>query len=195
LSSIIKSVVKRHDTLIGLDCSTKSLAFSKWDKGEFVTCGEINFEGTTVGTRLGSIHKALPPLIQSGLLKCDAVLIEAAVMVGQNPNTAIVLAYTYGAIMGAFNSEGIPVAKVRPLEWQSFIGNPNLKAHEKASLKKEFPGKSESWYKAEGRKVRKQKTLDWARQFAKIEDNSDNVGDAVGIGYYAVKNQHLLTFE
>lgn len=192
---ILKSLVHRYPTLIGIDCSTKSLAFSKWHKGKFVTCGEIHFTGSSVGKRLGFIHNAIPPMVQSGLLQADVVLMEGAVAVGNNTRTVISLSYVYGAVMGAFNSQGIGVAKVTPLTWQSYIGNPNLKSPEKAAFKRDFPGKSESWYKEYGRKYRKQRTLEWARQYAKIESGSDNVGDAIGVGYFGMKNQHLLEFE
>lgn len=192
---VIKSLVKKPATIIGIDCSTKSLAFAKFHKGEFVSCGEIFFEGKNMWQRLRSIHNAIEPMVEDGILACDAVVFERAVSVGNNIDTAISLAYVYGAVIGALNQSNIKVAKVMPLTWQAFIGNPNLKADEKARIQKDFPGKTPSWYKAKGREVRKQKTLDFARQYAKIHTDSDNVGDAIGIGYYAVKNAHLLEYE
>jgi len=191
----VNSIIKKYDTILGLDCSTKSLAFSKWHRGEFVTCGEIFFEGASAQKRLGFIHATIPSMVASGMLKADVVVLEGAVFVGNNPKTAISLSYMFGAIMGAFNACDMPVSKVEPLKWQTFIGNPNLKAEEKTQIRKEFPGKSDTWYKTKGREMRKHKTLVWARQFAQIESGSDNVGDAVGVGYFGVKNQAMLVFE
>lgn len=195
MSLVSKAKSRKPNTIIGIDCSTKSLAFSKWEAGEFVTCGEIFFEGRTFWQRLSFIHRAIPGLVDSGALRADAVVFEEAVNVGNNIKTALSLAYVYGACIGALGSRGIVVAKVAPMTWQAFIGNPNLKKVEKEAMQAEFPGKSKSWYLAKGREIRKGRTLKFARKYAKIESNSDNVGDAVGIGYYGVKNAHLLTFE
>lgn len=175
-------------TVIGIDCSTKTLAFSKFVDGEFHSCGELFFEGTTMWERLSFIHKRVPALVESGLLKADVIAFEGAIMVGNNSKTGISLAYVYGAVIGSLMGEGIKVQTVEPLKWQSFIGNPNLKKAEKDAIKAEFPGKSPSWYSNRNREFRKQRTLKFARQFASIESGSDNVGDAVGVAYWAVKN-------
>lgn len=192
---IVKAITKKPKTLIGIDCSTKSLAFSLWEKGEFRSCGEIFFEGSTVWQRLTYIHNAVPGLVASGVLDAEAVLFEQAVSVGNNIDTAISLAYVYGAVIGALGSNGIRVAKVYPITWQAYIGNPLLNKTERDKLRADYPGMSKSWYLTKGREVRKQRTLDWARQFAAIESDSDNVGDAVGIGYYGMKHAHELKFE
>lgn len=75
--------------------------------------------------------------------------------------------------------------KVAPISWQSKIGVPNLKAHEKAAIQAEFPGRSKSWYQNKGREIRKARILAIARQYFDIADGSDNVGDAVGIALHA----------
>ena len=192
---IVKSITKKPKTLIGIDCSTKSLAFSRWDHGEFVSCGEIFFDGHNVWKRLTYIHNALPGLVSSGALDAEAVVFEQAVSVGNNIDTAISLAYVYGAVIGALGSNNIKVAKVYPITWQAYIGNPLLNKTEREQIKTDNPGMSKSWYLTKGREIRKQRTLDWARQYAKIESGSDNVGDAVGIGYYGMKHAHELEFE
>lgn len=191
----VNSIVKKYDTILGLDCSTRSLAYSKWHKGKFVTCGEVFSPGSSTQKRLGFIHSVIPPLVDSGVLRADVVVLEGAVMVNNNTTTLISLSYMFGAIMGAFSTKDMPVALVKPITWQAFIGNPNLKAEEKAAIQKQFPGMSKSWYLNKGREVRKQKTLDWARQYASIDSGSDNVSDAIGVGYYGVKNQTMLVFE
>ena len=84
--------------------------------------------------------------------------------------------------------EGNPeVHKVAPISWQSGIGNPNLKKAEKDAIAKEFPGKSKTWYQNKGRLMRKERTLDIARAHFRIDSDSDNVGDAVGLALYVSK--------
>jgi hypothetical protein len=83
-----------------------------------------------------------------------------------------------------FNPE---VHKVAPISWQSGIGNPNLKKHEKDALIKDFPGKSKSWYQNKGRQIRKQRTLDIARGYFDIPSDSDNIGDAVGLALHVTR--------
>lgn len=180
-------------TIVGIDCSTRSLAWGKFHKGKFVECGEIFFEGNTLWERLSFIHQEIPKLVDSGKLQADFIAFEGAILVGNNARTGISLAYVYGAAIGALMQRGIKVETVTPLTWQSFIGNPNLKKPEKDAIKKEHPGKSASWYSNKGREIRKQKTLVFSRQFDPIESGSDNIGDAVGIAYYAMKNIQTLT--
>lgn len=172
--------------VIGVDASTNSLAFAIFDDGKPVSCGEINFKGSTVFERLKDAKKKTRALVKSGVLKGDYVVIESAIMV-RNVQTAIDLAYVYGSILGELAEGTKQLEKIPPITWQSGIGNPNLKKPEKEAIEKDFPGKSKSWYQNKGRQIRKARTLAIARQYFKIADNSDNIGDAVGIALYASK--------
>lgn len=169
--------------VIGIDASTNSLAFAIFDDGKPVRCGEVFFEGSTVFDRLLDAKKKTRALVSAGILQGDYVAIEASVMV-RNIETAIDLAYVYGAIIGELMVLNPQVHKVYPISWQSGIGNPNLKTHEKDKLKKDYPDKSKSWYLSKGREMRKQRTLEIARKYFKIADGSDNVGDAVGLALF-----------
>lgn len=192
---MLANLIKKPRTIIGIDCSTKSLAYAKFTDGEFVHCGELFFAGKNISERLSSAHDMIPPLVESGLLRADLIVFESAVAVGNNVRTAIVLAYVYGAVIGALRSDGTRVAMVPPLTWQSYLGNGNLTPTEKRQIMDDFPGKSKSWYAAKGREIRKQRSLEIARRYAKIESGSDNVGDATCIGLYAVKNWNKLPKE
>jgi hypothetical protein len=125
--------------------------------------------------------------VKSGVLVGDYIAIESAVMV-RNIQVAIDLAYVYGSIIGELMATNPQVHKVAPISWQSGIGNPNLKTAEKDKLKKDFPGKSKTWYQNKGREIRKQRTLDIANNYFVIPDNSDNVGDAVGLALHVCKS-------
>lgn len=176
----------RAISVMGIDCSTHSLAFSVFDRTRPVRCGEITFEGANLFERLNDAHNKVPAMVEEGLLRADFVAIEGAIAVGNNVQTAIHLAYVYGAVMGGLMREGMEVVKVNPLTWQSYIGNPNLTPTERKAIVAEFPGKSKSWYQNHGRQIRKGRTLEFAKKFFEIPGDSDNVGDSVGIAWYAV---------
>lgn len=178
--------VKAH-RVIGIDASTNSLAFAIFEGETPVMCGEIKFNGSTVFERLKDAKRKTKALVEAGVLVGDYVAIESAIMV-RNVQTAIDLAYVYGAILGELGIGTKELTKVAPISWQSGIGNPNLKTHEKDAIKAEFPGKSKSWYQNKGREIRKGRTLAIARKYFRIADGSDNVGDAVGIALFVSRN-------
>lgn len=172
---------------LGIDCSTKSLAYAVFKGKKPVHCGEVFFDGANLYERLADAHKKIPALVDSGILKADYIAFEGAFL-GPNPKTGLSLAYVYGAVMGALMDDGMKVVTVNPLAWQSYIGNPNLKKAEKEALKAQRPGMSASWYQNAGRELRKQRTHTWAKKYFKIESGSDNVSDAIGVAWYAVHN-------
>lgn len=176
--------------VIGIDASTKSLAFAIFEDGKPIRCGEVFFKGSTVFERLKDARKKIRILASQGILNGDYVVIESAIMV-RNIQTAIDLAYVYGAILSEL-SEVVPnLEKVAPITWQSKIGVPNLKKEEREAIQRDFPGKSKTWYQNKGREIRKQRIADFAAQHfsgsMQWEDSkkTDNVTDAIGIAYYA----------
>lgn len=180
----------KGNRVIGIDASTNSLAFAVFDNGKPIKCGEVTFKGSTVYERLADAKAKTRALVASGDLVADYVAIEAAIMV-RNIEVAIDLAYVYGAIIGELMVNNPQVHKIYPIQWQTGIGNPNLKKDEKDQLKKDFPDKKPSWYQNEGRKLRKARTLAIARKHFVVADGSDNVGDAIGLALYA--SQTLTT--
>lgn len=183
LGSLNKIAAKR---VIGIDASTHSLAFAVFENGKPLYCGEIKFEGATVFERLKDAKHKVKALVKDGVLRGDYIAIESAIMV-RNIQTAIDLAYIYGAIIGELMVNNPQVHKIAPISWQTGIGNPNLKKHEKEAIMAEFPGKSKTWYSNKGREIRKGRTLEIARKYFRIPTNSDNIGDAVGLAVYASK--------
>lgn len=169
----------------GLDASTKSLAFAIMEGETPIQCGEIHFQGATPFERLKDARRKVRALVSAGTFNgVDFVAIESAIMV-RNVQVAIDLAYVYGVIIGELSDVCKELHKVAPISWQSGIGNPNLKTAEKAKLREDFPDKSNTWYQNKGREIRKARTLAIAREYFKIEDGSDNVGDAVGIALHS----------
>jgi Holliday junction resolvasome RuvABC endonuclease subunit len=186
IGNLTKVKAKR---VIGIDCSTNSLAFAIFEGEAPIKCGEVFFKGSTVFDRLAHAKAITKGLVENGILKADYIAIESAIMV-RNIQTAIDLAYVYGAVIGELMASNPEVHKVAPISWQSSIGNPNLKKAEKDKLISDNPGKSKTWYQNKGREMRKQRTLVIAREFFEISTDSDNVGDAVGL---ALHTSRVLT--
>ena len=170
----------KGESVLGLDVSTKSIAFAIFKNGKPVRCGEIFINGATEYDQAQDAATKVRALVGSGILEADYIAIEGAVYVN-NMKVAIKLATVFGAVVGNLGGKTVGLT---PLEWQSGIGNPSFKKADKDQFKKDNPGKTESWYKSQIREIRKQRTLKFARQFFAIESGSDNVGDAVGISFY-----------
>lgn len=183
--SIADLVKVKGTRVIGIDCSTNSLAYAVFDNQKPVVCGEVTFQGSNVFERLNDARTKAQALVDLGILKGDYIAIESAIMV-RNVQVAIKLAYVYGAVMSVLMQNKMRVEEVAPISWQSYYGVPNLKKEEKEQIKNDFPDKSKTWYQNKGREIRKQRILDKSKEFFSIPSDSDNVGDAVGIAYFTM---------
>lgn len=184
-------VIKPPDAVrvMGADCSTNSFAFSIFDNGELVQFGEVNFYGNTVFERLADGQDKVRALKDK--LDVDYVAIESAVFV-QNKKTVILLAYSFGAIIAALINAGARVVEVAPMTWQNYIGNKVLTKAEKAGIMNETPGKSKSWYSNAFREFRKNRTRKWVEDRFGYEIDSDNVTDAIALGWVAANKEGIL---
>jgi hypothetical protein len=106
-----------------------------------------------------------------------------------SPKTAADLALVQGAILGAAGQSGTKIiGKVSPITWQNFIGNKKISKEEQLLIRSQIPGKSESYYKAHERMLRKERTINFINiNYDKNIDDND-VADACGIGHWAIKN-------
>ena len=166
--------------ILGIDASTNSIAFCLIDEKTPVKWGEVHFQGSTVYERILDAKRKVHAIRER--LNYDTICIEAAVSV-KSVATGLKMAYMFGTIMGELMYDDTRVVEVHPLKWQGYINNPNFTKSEKEAVKKEFPGKTESWYKNKVRELRKQKTIDFAKTLG-IEVESDNVADAIGIAWW-----------
>lgn len=183
LSDLMKP---RHSKVMGIDASTNSLAFCILKDGEPYRWGEINFYGATIYDRILDAKKKIKALKYNGDFDSDAMALEAAVMV-RSAATGLKMAYVFGAILGELIDEKLEISEVHPIEWQSFIGNKNFTKAQKEAVKKEYPGKSDSWIKNKIREMRKQKTIDFVKGLG-VDTDNNNVADAAGIAWFAYKH-------
>lgn len=169
--------------VVGIDASTKSLAYAVIEDGKPVIFDEVFFEGSTVFERLKHAKQITKSLVESEVLKADYVIIEAAIL-AKDPRTAIDLGYVFGAILGELMESNPEVHKVVPISWQTAYGVPIIKKDEKEQMKKDFPDRKPSWYQAEGRRRRKERIMKKSSELFGKEITSDNIGDAVGIAWF-----------
>lgn len=182
--SLAKLAKAPETSVLGIDASTRSIAFCLYKNNKPVKWGEVFFDGGDVYERILDAKRKVRGIMNQ--IPSDFVAIEAAVMV-RSANTGLKMAYIFGAIMAELISDGRKVVEVHPITWQSFIGNKNFTKAQKEEVKKNFPGKSPTWYKAKIREIRKQKTIDFCQSLG-VTVESDNVADACGIGWYAINN-------
>jgi hypothetical protein len=166
-------------SVLGLDCSTKSIAFARFDNGKPDVWGELTINGANVFDR---IYDAKQKVASLGLT-ADLVAIESAVFVN-NMKASISLAYVYGAIIGELMNKNSRVVPIEPLKWQADIGNKLWTRAQKLELVKDYPSKPKTWYKQEVYRRRKQFTIDWVADTYDIMLDSDNVADSFGLARY-----------
>lgn len=184
---MIGDLVDKKDVsrVLGLDVSTKSIAFAVIEDGDLKRYGKVYIEGETIWERAADANRKTYNILK--LASPTHVSIEGAVYVN-NRSVVIKLSYIYGAIAGVVGATGHSMAEVTPLAWMGFIGSPANTKERKAALRKEFPSKSKSWLQTEARRRRKQYTIDWAKSKFDVDIEDDDVADAVGVAWYAWSN-------
>lgn len=176
-----------EQTTLAIDNSTQSCAWSLWRGSDLIDFGEVIFKGKNTLERLVNMNEALHDL-QTKCQKVDVICIEKTIRVNSQ-RTAILLGMAAGAVIASIANSSTVVCEVEPSTWQSFIGNKLLTAKEKREIKSNNPGKSLTWLKAEYRRVRKQRTIDFVQQKLGVVVNNDNQSDSIGLGYYKVNQK------
>lgn len=171
--------------VLGLDVSTKSIAFAVIENGNLKRYGKVYIEGDGIWERAADANRKTYSILK--LTKPTHVSIEGAVYVN-NRSVVIKLSYIYGAIAGVVGATGHTMSEVSPIAWMSFIGSPANTKQKKDALKSEYPEKSKSWLQTESRRRRKQYTIDWAKSQFSVDIDDDDAADAVGVAWYAWNN-------
>jgi hypothetical protein len=173
--------------ICAIDASTNSLAFALFNGDDLESIGKINFEGNNVYEKVMDAGKKVKAFfdIYGGF---EAIVIEHTVFMN-SPKTAADLALVQGAILGSAGQTGTKViGKVSPITWQNFIGNKKISKDEQLFIRSQIPGKSESYYKAHERMLRKERTIKFINTIYDRTITDNDVADACGIGHWAIKN-------
>lgn len=178
-------------TILAIDSSTNSMAFSIFTNRQLIKYGKVNFHGNHVYERTGDATKKISQFLKD--YKIDAIVIESAIYTNSQ-NTAISLSLVQGAILGASQMyHRAPIVSCSPVSWQNWIGNGRLKKEEKQAIKDLYGhNKSYSFYKSKEREMRKTRTISKINIQFDLEINDDDVADAIAIGWYSSENWHKL---
>jgi len=171
--------------VLGIDASTASVAFCLIEDGKIVKIGKLPIVGATIYDKIkdaGQKAKAIKKVTNP-----DYVAIEQAIMV-RSADAGLKIAMVVGALLASILDSNTKVVTLTPIQWQSYIGNNNFTKAMKEEIKAQYPGKGEAFIKARIRDIRKQKTMDFFKKFG-VEVDDNDVGDAMGIAYYAYKEK------
>lgn len=182
--SLRKLIKQNARTVMGVDSSTNSFAFcvmsdhpEKW--------GKITFNGNNIYEKVIDCRNKMKFIKDE--VHPDYICIESAIMV-KSQAVAIHMAMIVGVLISELAINPNKIITVPPSAWQNYIGNKNLTKAEKEEIKKEFPGKTETWYRNKSRGIRKQRTLDYFNDKYNILLEDNDVGDAFGLAHYAQRN-------
>jgi Holliday junction resolvasome RuvABC endonuclease subunit len=185
-------ISQKPNRICAIDASTNNLAFAIFEGDSLDSVGKINFVGSTTYDKVGDSCKKIEAFFKS-FDKFDAVVIEHTVYLN-SPKTAADLALVQGAILGAISLAGVKqIRSINPIAWQTFIGNGRLTTPEKQIIRSDNPGKSDSWYKAQEREFRKQRTIRFVNTIYDRKVSDNDIADAIGIGHYAINNWSKLS--
>lgn len=169
--------------VLGVDASTKSYAWCLIEDGAVIDYGEFEFTGNSIYKKMQSAKEAA---VKLSAMEPDYCAIEQIVFVN-NRAVTIKLAYFVGILMGEMAGISTVFDDVSPMTWMNFIGNGRFTKEEKLDFKREHPDKTKTWHRNYRRQVRKQRTMDWAKEEYGIDVDNDNIADAVGVAHYADK--------
>lgn len=183
----------KKEKIIAIDASTNSLAFAIFESGQIGMVGKIHFAGSDVYQKCIDASKKVQAFLNRPEFAKSSIVIEHTVFLN-SPKTAADLAMVQGAIIGTAGTLGISeIGRVSPITWQNFIGNKKLTKDELAMIKTEYPGKTDAWYKAYARVVRKKRTMKFVNTTYNKNIDDDDVADACGIGHWAMYNWNKAT--
>jgi Holliday junction resolvasome RuvABC endonuclease subunit len=189
--SLVNLSKSKASRVMGIDCSTHSMAFTIFWNRRPIKWGKINFEGSDVFARIHDAGVKARAFAELEGIDVDFIVMESAIMAKvQNPDVTIKLAYVYGAVLSELMRTHTRVITVKPSEWQNFIGNKNFTKAEKEQLRKDFPGYAASWYTNKVRSLRKQRTMDYFnKKWPQMALDDNDVGDSCGIAYWGYYTQ------
>jgi len=184
----LSKLINKPNRVCSIDASTNSLAFAIFHGDKLVKFGKIKFDGVNTYAKVADSAKKCVAFFELYKKDIDAVIIEHTIFMN-SPKTAADLALVQGSLLGAAAQNGIRLAgSINPIAWQTFIGNGKLTKEDKLAIRKDNPGKSESWYKNYEREFRKLRTINVTNIAYTIDNHDNDIADAIGIGHYAINN-------
>jgi len=177
----LKKLIKQNvNTVMGVDSSTNSFAFCLFD-GAPKKWGKVEFHGNNIYEKVIDCRDKMQFIKEE--VKPDYICIESAIMV-KSQAVAIHMAMIVGTLVSELAVDSKRIITVPPIQWQSYINNPNLTKAEKGQIKIDNPGKSDTWYRNYSRNLRKQRTMDYVNNKYGLFIEDNDVGDSIAIADY-----------
>jgi Holliday junction resolvasome RuvABC endonuclease subunit len=184
--SILDLIAKDEvSTVMGIDISTTSLAFSFFRDGNLTKWGKIYIDGEDPYARSADAYNKFNALCRSAAP--SMVVAESSIYVNNN-NVMKQLSMILGCVSASAVNAGSIVKEVPPITWQSYIGNKNFTKHEKEKFRSDNPEASDSKMKQILREERKQRTISFAKEKFGVVVEDNDVADAISIGLYGLEN-------
>ena len=171
---------------LGIDASSKSLAWGMIENDILLSYGEIFITSIDFDKRLQEIRKILEtPFFFEIFDEPDYIIFERAI-IGPNREVALKLAQMFGAMKSVLLDSKARLIEAPPVAWQEAIGNPVLRGKAKTELHLLHPEwKTKTQINAGIRKLRKSKTQEIIFNTFGEEVSSDNISDAIGLALFA----------
>lgn len=184
----LAKMINKPSKICAIDASTNSLAFAIFHDDNLVKFGKIKFDGLNVYSKVRDSARKSVQFFEQMKESIDAIVIEHTIYLN-SPKTAADLALVQGSLLGAAAQNGIRLAgSINPIAWQTFLGNGKLTKEDKLAIRKDNPGKSDSWYKNYEREFRKLRTIKISNIAYDIDNHDNDIADAIGVGHYAIHN-------
>lgn len=173
---------------LGIDASSRSIAWGLIDENDLLQYGEIFMNYSDFDLRLRQIRKILEtPFIFNIFDQADFIVFERAI-IGPNKEVALKLAQMFGTMKSVLLDTHGKLIEAPPMSWQESIGNPVLRGQ----ARREFIMLHPEW-KTKGqadkgvREYRKSLTQNIVKDHFDQLIESDNITDAIGLAIFARK--------
>lgn len=172
-------------TVMGIDISTTSLAFSFFRDGKLSKWGKVYIDGEDAYERSADAYNKFNALCRSA--SPSMVVAESSIYVNNN-NVMKQLSMILGCVSASAVNAGSLVKEVPPITWQSYIGNKNFTKAEKDKFRADNPDATPSKIKQIMREERKRRTIVFASEKFGVSVEDNDVADAISIGFYGLEN-------
>src|SRR6478752_1489596 len=170
---------------MGIDASSKSVAFGVVEGDQLLFYGEYYFKFASCDKRLAEARRLTEDFAPLLFEHTDYICFERAVMV-TNREVALKLAQTFGAIKSVLIDQKARLVEAPPIAWQEKIGNPVLKGNARKVFVEKHPEWRTASQRAAGvRQYRKNVTREIVKKHYGEDIDNDNITDAIALAMFA----------
>lgn len=170
---------------MGIDASTKSIAWGLIDNDQLLRYGEFFFTSSDFDFRLYQARTIMESdLMLEEFNRADYIVFEKAI-IGPNREVALKMAQMFGVLKSVLKESTAKLVEAPPMTWQEKIGNPVLRGRARADFLKNHPEwRTRSQMNTGIRNHRKKLTQDIVFEQFGEEIESDNITDGIGLAIF-----------